>query len=193
LLAGLYKPAEGRVLLDNLDIQQVSRSHLSQHLGLLSQSVQLFAGTLKDNLVAGLMGITEESLREACQTTGLMAFVNSHPQGLGMPITEGGGGVSGGQRQLIGLTRLLLTRPAIWLLDEPTSSMDDDTERRTLSVLAGSVAASHTLIMVTHKPSVLRLVNRLIVMAGGRIVIDGPRDAVLEHLKKSVQAPPSPT
>ena len=193
LLAGLYKPAEGRVLLDNLDIQQVSRSHLSQHLGLLSQSVQLFAGTLKDNLIAGLMGITEESLREACQTTGLMSFVNSHPKGLEMPITEGGGGVSGGQRQLIGLTRMLLTRPAIWLLDEPTSSMDDDTERRTLSVLAGSVAASHTLIMVTHKASVLPLVNRLIVMAGGRIVIDGPRDAVLEHLKKSVQAPSSHT
>lgn len=187
LLAGLYKAAEGRVLLDNLDIQQVSRAHLSQHLGLLSQSVQLFAGTLKDNLVAGLIGVTDESLRDACQSTGLMGFVNSHPKGLEMPISEGGGGVSGGQRQLIGLTRLLLARPAIWLLDEPTSSMDDDTERRTLSVLAGSVAATHTLIMVTHKASVLPLVNRLIVMAAGRIVIDGPRDAVLEHLKKTAQ------
>ena len=185
LLAGLYKPNDGRVLFDRLDIQHISRSHLSQHVGMISQAVQLFAGTLKDNLVAGLVGITEESVREACQATGLAAFVASHPKGLDMPIAEGGGGVSGGQRQLIGLTRLLLTRPAVWLLDEPTSSMDDETERRTLNVLAGSVAPTQTMILVTHKASVLSLVSRLVVMAGGRIVLDGPRDAVLEHLRNS--------
>jgi len=185
LLAGLYKPNDGRVLFDRLDIQHISRSHLSQHVGMISQAVQLFAGTLKDNLVAGLVGITEESVREACQATGLAAFVASHPKGLDMPIAEGGGGVSGGQRQLIGLTRLLLTRPAVWLLDEPTSSMDDETERRTLNVLAGSVAPTQTMILVTHKASVLSLVSRLVVMASGRIVLDGPRDAVLEHLRNS--------
>jgi ATP-binding cassette subfamily C protein LapB len=188
LLAGLYKPNDGRVLFDQLDIQHISRSHLSQHVGMISQSVQLFAGTLKDNLVAGLVGITEESVREASQATGLAAFIASHPKGLDMPIAEGGGGVSGGQRQLIGLTRLLLTRPAVWLLDEPTSSMDDETERRTLNVLAGSVAPTQTMVLVTHKASVLSLVSRLVVMAGGRIVLDGPRDAVLEHLRNSRKA-----
>lgn len=193
LLAGLYKPNDGRVLFDRLDIQHISRSHLSQHVGMISQSVQLFAGTLKDNLVAGLVGITEESVREACQATGLAAFVASHPKGLDMPIAEGGGGVSGGQRQLIGLTRLLLTRPAVWLLDEPTSSMDDETERRTLNVLAGSVAPTQTMILVTHKASVLSLVSRLVVMAGGRIVLDGPRDAVLEHLRNASKAPTNST
>lgn len=187
LLAGLYKPTTGRVLLDHLDIQHISRAHLCQHVGLLSQSVQLFAGTLKDNLVAGLIGVTEESLRETCQATGLAAFAATHPKGLEMPIAEGGNGVSGGQRQLIGLTRLLLARPALWLLDEPTSSMDDDTERRTLAVLAGSVSPSQTLVVVTHKASVLSLVDRLVVMAGGRIALDGPRDAVLARLRQSNQ------
>jgi ATP-binding cassette subfamily C protein LapB len=193
LLAGLYKANEGRVLFDQLDIQHISRSHLSQHIGLISQTVQLFAGTLKDNLVAGLIGSTEESIREACQATGLVNFISTHPKGLDMPINEGGGGVSGGQRQLIGMTRLLLTRPAVWLLDEPTSSMDDETERQTLGVLAGSIAASQTLIMVTHKASVLTLVSRLVVMAGGRIVLDGPRDAVLEHLRNAHHAKPATT
>jgi ATP-binding cassette subfamily C protein LapB len=188
LLAGLYKPGEGRVLFDHLDLQHISRSHVSQHIGVVSQNVQLFAGTLKDNLVAGLIGITEEAVRQACQATGLAAFVATHPKGLDMPIAEGGGGVSGGQRQLIGLTRLLLTRPAVWLLDEPTSSMDDETERRTLNVLAGSVAANQTLVLVTHKASVLSLVSRLVVMAGGRIVLDGPRDVVLEHLRNASKA-----
>jgi ATP-binding cassette, subfamily C, bacterial LapB len=188
LLAGLYQANEGRVLLDQLDIQHISRLHLSQHIGLISQTVQLFAGTLKDNLVAGLIGITEENIREACQATGLSQFVGTHPKGLDMPINEAGNSVSGGQRQLIGLTRLLLTRPAVWLLDEPTSSMDDETERQTLSVLAGSVGSNQTLIVVTHKASVLALVSRLVVMAGGRIVLDGPRDAVLAHLRDAQKA-----
>lgn len=191
LLAGLYRANEGRVLLDQLDIQHISRMHLSQHVGLISQSVQLFAGTLKENLVAGLVGITEESLREACQATGLSTFVGSHPKGLDMLISEGGSGVSGGQRQLIGLTRLLLTRPAVWLLDEPTSSMDDETERQTLRVLAGAVGRTQTMILVTHKASVLSLVTRLVVMANGRIVLDGPRDAVLAHLREAQKPKPA--
>lgn len=192
LLAGLYKPQEGRVTLDQLDLQQVSRTHISQHVGVLAQTVQLFAGTLKDNLTAGLIGVTEASLQAACQASGLSAFIGSHPKGLEMPISEGGHGVSGGQRQLIGLTRLLLAQPAVWLLDEPTSSMDDETERRTLALLAGSVGAHQTLVVVTHKASVLSLVDRLVVLAEGRIALDGPRDAVLARLRQS-HTPPAAT
>lgn len=187
LMAGLYKPMDGRVMLDQLDIQQVSRAHLSEHIGYMQQSVQLFSGTLKDNLSAGLMGVTDEAILQACQATGLSAFVASHPKGLEMPITEGGGGVSGGQRQLIGLTRLILAGPSMWLLDEPTANMDDETERRAIHALVQRVQADQTLVVVTHKMSLLSLVQRLVVMAQGRIVLDGPRDAVLEHMRKQAQ------
>jgi ATP-binding cassette subfamily C protein LapB len=187
LAAGLYKPMEGRILLDHLDIQQVSRSHITEHVGYMQQSVQLFAGTLKDNLTAGLLNLTDEQIVQACQATGLSAYIATHPKGLELPITEGGGGVSGGQRQLIGITRMLLAKPALWLLDEPTANMDDETERRIIQVLAGSIGRNQTMIVVTHKMSLLQLVQRLVVMANGRIVIDGPRDEVLEHLRKSAQ------
>jgi ATP-binding cassette subfamily C protein LapB len=149
--------------------------------------VQLFAGTLKDNLTAGLLNLTDEQIVQACQATGLSAYIATHPKGLELPITEGGGGVSGGQRQLIGITRMLLAKPALWLLDEPTANMDDETERRIIQVLAGSIGRNQTMIVVTHKMSLLQLVQRLVVMANGRIVIDGPRDEVLEHLRKSAQ------
>jgi ATP-binding cassette subfamily C protein LapB len=185
LLSGLYKPVEGQVLIDRLDIQHVSRAHLSQHIGVISQNVQLFAGTLKDNLTSGLMGVSEESLRTACQATGLAAFIGTHPQGLAMPIAEGGGGVSGGQRQLIGLTRLLLTFPTVWLLDEPSSSMDDESERRALNVLGQAIAPNQTMVLVTHKASALSLVSRLIVMSAGKVVLDGPRDAILAQLRSA--------
>ena len=187
MTAGLYKPFEGRVLIDQLDIQQVSRAHLSEHIGYMQQSVQLFAGTLKDNLTAGLLGVTDEQIVQACQATGLNAFVGSHPKGLELPITEGGGGVSGGQRQLIGLTRLILARPSMWLLDEPTANMDDDTERRAIFNLSQAVKPEQTMIIVTHKMALLGLVQRLVVMQQGRIVLDGPRDAVLEHMRKQQQ------
>jgi ATP-binding cassette subfamily C protein LapB len=188
LTAGLYKPFEGRILLDSLDIQQVSRSHLSEHIGYMQQSVQLFAGTLKDNLIAGLLGVSDEQILQACQFTGLTSFIAGHPKGLELPIFEGGGGVSGGQRQLIGLTRLLLAQPSMWLLDEPTANMDDDTERRAIQTLAQTVKPEQTLIIVTHKMALLGLVQRLVVMQQGRIVLDGPRDAVLEHMRKQQQA-----
>ena len=190
LMAGLYKPSDGRVQIDHLDIQQVSRAHLSEHIAYMQQSVQLFAGTLKDNLCAGLIGLTDEAVQQACQATGLATWISTHPKGLEMPIAEGGQGVSGGQRQLIGMTRLLLSRPALWLLDEPTANMDDETERRLMQLLHGSVGAQQTLILVTHKMALLGLVQRLVVMAQGRIVLDGPRDAVLEHLRKASQPQP---
>ena len=191
LMAGLYKAEQGRVLIDHLDVQHISRSHLSQQVGLMSQNVKLFAGTLKENLTAGLPEISDEALIEACQQTGLYGVVRAHPKGVEMPISEGGGGMSGGQRQLIGITRLVLQRPSVWLLDEPTSSMDDATEKLALQLFANPASSHQTMLLVTHKPSVLPLVNRLIVMAGGRIVLDGPRDAVLDRLRAPAAQAPS--
>ena len=187
LLAGLYQPGRGRVLLDGLDIQQISRAHLSEHLGYCPQDVKLLAGTLRDNLLTGLSGIDEEEILRVSRLTGLAALVATHPKGLDLEIAEGGGGVSGGQKQLIALTRLLLARPDVWLLDEPTAAMDEMTEQRSLAALRQAIASEHTLVLVTHKPVLLGLVNRLIVLAPNGIVLDGPRDAVLEKLRQGAQ------
>jgi len=187
LLAGLYKPAQGRVLLDRLDIQQIARAHLSEHLGYLAQDVRLLAGTLRDNLLAGLSGISEQNILQACQTTGLAGLVAIHPKGLDLDIAEGGGGVSGGQKQLIALTRLILASPDVWLLDEPTAAMDEQIEQRSLAALRTAILAEQTLVLVTHKPILLGLVDRLIILAPSGIVMDGPRDAVLDKLRQNTQ------
>lgn len=192
LLAGLFQPAEGRVLLDGLDIQQIARGHLSEHIGYCPQDVKLLAGTLRDNLLAGLSGVDEEEILRICQMTGLSALLATHPKGLDLEIAEGGSGVSGGQKQLIALTRLLLAKPEVWLLDEPTSAMDDNTEQRSLAALRQSIDTKQTVILVTHKHTLLGLVNRLIVLAPNGILLDGPRDAVLEKLRQGIQVPARP-
>ena len=194
LLAGLYRPQQGRVLLDGLDLQQIERSHLSRHLGYLPQDVKLLSGTLRDNLQLGLQvgpnSLSEQALLSACRSTGLMALVASHPKGLDLTISEGGNGVSGGQKQLIALTRLLLAQPAVWLLDEPTAAMDEQTEQRCLAALRAAIAPAHTLVLVTHKPALIAMTERLILLAPNGIVMDGPRDAVLNQLRQTVQAGP---
>lgn len=190
LLAGLYRPQQGRVLLDGLDLQQIERSHLSRHLGYLPQDVKLLSGTLRDNLQLGLQNVSEQALLNACRSTGLMDLVASHPKGLDLAISEGGHGVSGGQKQLIALTRLLLAQPAVWLLDEPTAAMDEQTEQRSLASLRTAIAPAHTLVLVTHKPALIAMANRLILLAPNGIVMDGPRDAVLNQLRQTVQAGP---
>ena len=111
-------------------------------------------------------------------------FVASHPKGLERAIAEGGKGLSGGQKQLVAFTRLVLCNPEVWLLDEPTASMDDEQESRCLQVLAQQAALGRTLVIVTHKPSLLPLVQRLIVMAGNSIVLDGPKENVLHELQQ---------
>ncbi len=192
LMAGLYAPSEGQVLLDGLDIQQIARAHLSARLGYLPQDVKLLAGTLRDNLETGQAD--EATLLAACRQTGLDQLVASHPQGLDMPIFEGGGGVSGGQKQLIAFTRLLLSRPVAWLLDEPTAAMDEATEARALAALKEALAgapSAQTLIVSTHKPALLAMVDRLIVLLPGGGVMDGPKAAVLERLRQN-NAPKGP-
>lgn len=128
LLSGLYKPQEGQILLDGLELGHISRHHLSSRLGYLQQQVHLFAGTLRDNLLLGINGVPDSRVMEVCEASGLSQLVAGHPKGLDLPIAEGGAGVSGGQKQLIAMTRLLLSNPEIWLLDEPTASMDDGLE-----------------------------------------------------------------
>ncbi|MFJ2715157.1 ATP-binding cassette domain-containing protein [Pseudomonas sp. NPDC087346] len=195
MLSGLYVPQSGRVLLDGLDLSHISRQVISRQVGYLQQEHRLFQGTLRENLLIGLADPGDEAILHAVRRTGMDRIIASHPQGLDRPITEGGKGLSGGQRQLVAFTRLILCKPSIMLLDEPTASMDEEQERQCLSVLAEEAQGGTMLIIVTHKPSVLPLVNRVLVVVGNNIVADGPRDAVLRQLDSREQpvakVPPS--
>lgn len=185
LLSGLYHPQEGRVLLDNLDLAHINRQVVSQYVGYLQQDHRLFQGTLRENLLIGLPDPGDDVLLSAMRRTGMDRFVASHPKGLDRAIMEGGKGLSGGQKQLVAFTRLVLCSPSVMLLDEPTATMDDEQERRCLQVLAQEAQLGKSMVIVTHKPSVLPLVTRIIVIAGNSIVLDGPRDVVLQQLQQS--------
>ncbi|WP_201591808.1 type I secretion system permease/ATPase [Psychrobacter sp. Pi2-51] len=188
VLAGLYAPTEGRVLLDGLDIHQISRETLSERLGYLQQDHRLFQGTLRENLLIGMAAPNDDVLQDTLNRTGLINLVSSHSSGLDLPISEGGKGLSGGQKQLVAFTRLLLTKPDVFLLDEPTASMDNRQEQRCLQVLRQELTEGQTFIVSTHKTALLDLVDRLIIMDNQRIIIDGPKQAVLDELRKNDQA-----
>jgi ATP-binding cassette subfamily C protein LapB len=189
LLSGMYKPQEGRVLLDQLDMAHISKPVLAEHVGFLQQEGRLFAGSLRDNLILGLIDPGDDAILAAADKTGLLrTVISDHPKGLMQDITEGGMGLSAGQRQLVNLTRLYLRRPTVWLLDEPTASMDRQTEGVVLQSLRNSLQAQHTLVVVTHKPELLVLVNRIIVVAQHQVVLDGPRDEVLARLNNPAPA-----
>ncbi len=187
LLSGMYQANEGRILLDGLDIDQISRSLLANQIGYLQQEHRLFSGTLRQNLLIGTPDPGDEVIRNAAARTGLLAAINHHPKGLDLLIAEGGKGLSGGQRQLVAMTRLLLSKPSIWLLDEPTASMDEQTERRCIQVLQEVMKSDHTMVLVTHKPALLAMVSRLIVISGHQIILDGPRDAVIAKLQEGAK------
>ncbi|TQV75950.1 ATP-binding cassette domain-containing protein [Exilibacterium tricleocarpae] len=183
LLAGLYKPQQGRVLLDGLDLSQLSKPRLAESMSYVQQEVRLFSGTVRENLILGLLDPGDDVILQAARKTGLFdALLARHPQGLYRPIYEGGTGLSGGQKQLLNLTRALLRDSSIWLLDEPTASMDQELESKVIATLKSSIADHHTLVLVTHKVELLDLVGRLIVIANHKVVLDGPKDVVLKKL-----------
>lgn len=183
VLSGLYAPTQGRILLDGLDIQQISRESMSEQLGYLQQDHRLFEGTLRENLLIGLPAPSDDVMRDALIKTGLIKLVASHSSGLDLPISEGGKGLSGGQKQLVAFTRLLLTKPSILLMDEPTASMDNRQELQCIDVLRKEFGDEQTLIVATHKMPLLQLVDRIIIMDNQKIVMDGPKAQVLEKLQ----------
>jgi ATP-binding cassette subfamily C protein LapB len=182
LASGLYRPVGGKVFLDGLDMAMVSPGYLRETIAYLPQDIRLVSGTLRDNVLQGLPDPGDEALLQAARESGLIALIAHHPKGLALPISEGGRGISGGQKQLVALTRLLLARPAVLLLDEPTASMDAAAEANVVATLQAKTAAGATLLVATHKSALLQIVDRLLVMQGGRLVLDGPRDLVLAKL-----------
>lgn len=182
LASGMYRPAEGKSFLGGMDMALLAPLVVRETVGYLPQEVRLFSGSLRDNLLMGLPDPGEDAILEAARRTGLIDLVMGQPNGLALEITEGGRGVSGGQKQLIALTRLLLARPKIWLLDEPTGAMDSVSEARVVGLLRELAAEGVTLVVTTHKTALLPLLDRLIVLQGGRMLLDGPRDAVLAKL-----------
>ncbi len=188
LLSGMYKPSEGRIWLDDVDLAQVSKPLLAENIGYLPQDGRLLGGTLRDNLILGLIDPGDDAILAAAKTTGLYeSVVAPSPNGLQQEIAEGGTGLSGGQRQLVHLTRVFLRDPRVWLLDEPTSSLDRNLEVQLINTLKQSLAPEDTLVLVTHKPEMLQLVDRLILISNHQIVLDGPREAVLARLKAGQQ------
>ncbi len=189
LLSGMYKPQEGRILLDDVDLAHIAKPALAERMGYVAQDGRLFAGTLRDNLILGLIDPGDEVILQAARQTGLMqTVITQHPKGLQQAIFEGGSGLSGGQRQLVNLTRAFLRNPRIWLLDEPTASMDRNLELHVAQAIRAVLKPEDTLVLVTHKPEMLELIDRLIVIANHQIILDAPKQLVLQKL----QTPPSP-
>ncbi|MCQ9124439.1 type I secretion system permease/ATPase [Rodentibacter caecimuris] len=188
LASGLYEPQSGGVTLDNVDLRQIDPNYVRNQISLLGQAPRLFLGTLRENLdIARTDNFSsDQELVNALRRFGLETLVNSHPRGLDMPLGENGQGLSGGQKQLVALARLTIKDPQVVLLDEPTSDLDQGSEEMVLQALAHWMR-NRTMVVVTHRMQVLKLVSRVIVMENGKVVIDGPRDAVLAHLQKNEQ------
>jgi ATP-binding cassette subfamily C protein LapB len=181
LLAGLYQPTEGMVEVDGIDLRQIDPADFRAKVGFVSQEPRLFKGTLRENVLMGRMSIDAARLTEVAKLTGLDRVIASHPLGWELQVGEMGGLLSGGQRQLVALARSLVTQPQILLMDEPTSSMDAQSEIMFLRQLH-EVVGNRTLIMVTHRPAVLELAQRVLVVDAGKVVLDGPKAQVLAAL-----------
>ncbi len=181
LLLGLYDPDEGAVLIDGTDLRQIDPVDLRRHVGAVMQDVMLFQGTLRDNITLGAGHIDDDRVLEAARLAGVDAFAARHPLGYDVEVGERGAHLSGGQRQAVAVARALLQDPPILLFDEPTSAMDNSAENRLKRQLE-SILPGKTLILVTHRTSLLTLVDRLLVMDGGRVVADGPKEEVLSAL-----------
>ena len=168
LLAGVATPAQGEVLIANLNYEECRQSWLREVIGYLPQEPRLFSGTLLDNLTLGMSMPPEEKIYAALETTGLADAVNAHPQGLQLAISEAGGGLSGGQRQLVALTRMVLQQPKIWILDEPTASLDSTVETLIARVVEG-LPKDTTVIFTTHRTSWLAHAQRVLIMSEGQV------------------------
>jgi ATP-binding cassette subfamily C protein LapB len=182
LLAGFYDPDDGRVLVDQVDMRQYDPADLRSGIGFVLQDTDLFFGKLRDNIALGKPNASDAEILAAAKLAGVDAFVAGHPLGYDMPISEGGRSLSGGQKQAIGLARTLIRRPKILFLDEPTAHFDVRSETEFLARLKDIAAEKMTILISTHRLSLLAAVDRILLFDQGKLVADGPRDKVLEML-----------
>ena len=182
LCVGLYQPVEGTVKVGNIDLRQMDVANLRRQVGYISQDSLLFYGTLKDNIAFGLPEADDQSIKAAADIAGVSEFVADHPAGYGLMVGERGSSLSGGQRQAVSIARAILTDPDVLIMDEPSSNMDNQSEYRLKTKLEPYIK-DKTVIVITHRHSMLDLVNRLVIMDRGRVVVDGPKQAVLDGLR----------
>lgn len=179
LLINLYEPDEGAILIDGTDIRQIDPSDIRRSIGSVMQDITLFKATVRQNITLGHPQADDEMILNAARLSGVHDFISRHPHGYDLQVGEKGATMSGGQRQAIGLARAFLPNPPILMLDEPTSAMDLNSERRLIMRMKDYIA-DKTVILVTHRTSLFSLVDRIIVLGNGRIAADGPRDKILK-------------
>jgi len=182
VLAGMYRPSEGRVQLGDADLWEIDPDIVQEQIGYLPQNVHLFKGTLRSNLA--LSGaVADSDLLTVCQELGIDKIAAQNPRSMDLPISEGGEGLSGGQKQIVGLGRVFLSQPNIWLLDEPTASLDFESDQRVLNAIKRRVKPDDILIISTHRTAIAaKMANRVIVMEQGEIIDDGKPEQVLAKL-----------
>ena len=183
LILGLYQPTEGAVLVDGIDLRQLDPAEFRRQIGYVQQDVMLFYGSLRENITLGAPLADDAAIVKAAEIGGILSLVNQHPKGFDMLEGERGESLSGGQRQGVAIARAVINDPPIMLLDEPTSSMDfsseDDIKRRLTEF-----SKDKTVILISHRTSLLDLAERIIVMDGGRIMADGPKEQVVTALRQ---------
>jgi len=183
ILMGLYEPENGMVTVDGTDTRQIDPNDLRYFIGCVPQDITLFRGSVRENIIMGHPDVDDEAILRAAQLAGVTEIVKKHSAGFDMPVGEQGRSLSGGQRQTVALARAVLHDPPILILDEPSSSMDARTEKRLCSQLS-RILEGKSLLLVTHRASLLTLVDRVIVLDNGTVRADGPKDHILEAIQK---------
>jgi len=186
LIAGLYDPTEGSVKIDNSDVTHLHPDDLRKHIGVVMQTPMLFSGTLKENLLMGNPDATDDEVIEAAKIANVDEIASNLPDGYETVLAEGGKQLSGGQRQAICIARAFVGDPKIVILDEPSSAMDNGSEQQLLNDLKG-LLVDKTLILITHRGTLLSLVDRVVVFDSGRILADGPKDEVLKAAQQQAK------
>jgi len=185
LLVGFGHPQTGQLLLDGIDISHIDSSEIRANTGYVPQEITLFRGTLRDNILLKAPYASQKALKKAAEIAGLDEFVQKHPLGFDMPIGEQGKGLSGGQKQSVAIARAVINEPKILLFDELTSAMDNQSEQAVIESMK-SFSQEKTMVLSTHRASLLALVDRVVVMDEGRIIADGPKEKVLDALKRGL-------
>jgi len=182
LLAGIYEPTEGSVQIDQTEVSHIHPEDLRKGLGVVLQTPMLFSGSVKENLLLGNPDASDEQVISAAQQAGIDDFIGQLPDGYETVLAERGQQLSGGQRQALCIARALISDPSIIIMDEPTSSMDSGSEQQLMFRLK-TLFEDKTVIIITHRGTTLSLVDRVIIIEGGRIVADGPKEKILNNAK----------